>query len=119
LVAVAALVAFGAAAVALGLARADGRRDDVTLSSVGAHPGLRRNVALWQAVLLTATGAVLGGVLGLLGLAMLGLASLLPFAPPWPQVALLVLGLPVIIAVGSWLVTRPAQFDERLQRTLS
>ncbi|TFD62748.1 ABC transporter permease [Cryobacterium suzukii] len=119
LVAVAALVAFGAAAVALGLARADGRRDDVTLSAVGAHPGLRRNVAFWQAVLLTGTGAVLGGILGLLGPTMLGLVGLLPFAPPWPQVALLVLGLPVIIAVGSWLFTRPAQFEERLQRTLT
>ncbi|WP_158251110.1 ABC transporter permease [Cryobacterium sp. Y11] len=119
LVAVAALVAFGAAAVALGLARVDGRRDDVTLSAVGAHPGLRRSVAFWQAVLLTGTGAVLGGILGLLGPTMLGLVGLLPFAPPWPQVALLVLGLPVIIAVGSWLMTRPAYFDERLQRTLA
>jgi putative ABC transport system permease protein len=119
LVAVAALVAFGAAAVALGLARADGRRDDVTLSAVGAHPGLRRNVAFWQAVLLTGTGAVLGGILGLLGPTMLGLVGLLPFAPPWPQVALLVLGLPVIIAVGSWILARPAEFEERLQRTLN
>jgi ABC-type antimicrobial peptide transport system permease subunit len=91
----------------------------VTLSAVGAHPALRRNVAFWQAVLLTGTGAVLGGILGLLGPTMLGLVGLLPLAPPWPQVALLVLGLPVIIAVGSWILTRPAEFEERLQRTLS
>ncbi|TFD88969.1 hypothetical protein [Cryobacterium serini] len=91
----------------------------MTLSAVGAHPGLRRTVAFWQAVLLAGTGAVLGGILGLLGPTMLGLVGLLPFAPPWPQVALLVLGLPVIIAVGSWLLTRPAEFEERLQRTLS
>ena len=119
LVAVAALVAFAAAAVALGLARADGRRDDVTLSAVGANPGLRRSVGFWQAVLLTGTGAVLGGALGLLGPGMLGLVDLMPFAPPWPQLLLLVVGLPLIIAGGSWLLTRPAQFDERLQRTLA
>lgn len=119
LVAVASLVAFGAAAVALGLARADGRRDDITLSAVGANPGMRRNLAFWQAVLLAGTGAVLGGILGLFGPAILGLVDLLPFAPPWPQIGILVLGLPLIIAVGSWLLTKPARFDERLQRTLA
>jgi len=108
-----------AAAVALGLARADGRRDDVTLSAVGANPGLRRSVGFWQAMLLTGTGTVLGGALGLLGPGMLGLVDLMAFAPPWPQLLLLVVGLPLVIAVGSWLLTRPAQFDERLQRTLA
>ena len=41
----------------------------MTLSAVGAHPALRRNVAFWQAVLMTGTGtgAGLGGFLGLLG----------------------------------------------------
>ena len=119
LVALAALVAFGAATVALGLARADGRRDDVTLSAVGANPGVRRSVAFWQAVLLAGTGAVLGGILGLMGPAMLGLVDLMPFAPPWAQIAILVLGLPLVIAVGSWLFTKPARFDERIQRTLA
>ncbi|WP_146071227.1 hypothetical protein [Cryobacterium sp. Y57] len=59
----------------------------MTLSAVGAHPGLRRNVAFWQAVLLTGTRAVLGRLFGLMGPTMLGLVGLLTFAPPWPQVA--------------------------------
>jgi len=43
----------------------------------------------------------------------------MPFAPPWPQIAILVLGLPLTIAAGSWLLTRLARFDERLQRTVA
>jgi flagellar biosynthesis protein FliR len=50
---------------------------------------------------------------------MLGLVDLMPFAPPWPQIAILVLGLPLTIAAGSWLLTRLARFDERLQRTVA
>lgn len=117
LVAVAVLVSFAAAAVALGLARADGRRDDITLSSVGAGAGLRRTISFWQAAILAGTGAILGGIAGLLGPVMLGLVGQQPFAPPWPQVSILLLALPLTIALGSWLVTRRAKFDDPAQRT--
>ena len=117
--AVAALIAFGAAAVALGLARADSRRDDSTLSAIGANPGMRRAMAFWQSALLAGTGALLGGILGLLGPVMIGLVDLEPFAPPWAQLAILTIGLPVVIATAGWLLTRPARFDEGIQRTIT
>lgn len=117
LVAVGVLISFAAAAVALGLARADGRRDDITLSSIGAGAGLRRTIAFWQAAILAGTGAFLGGIVGLLGPGMLGLVGLQPFAPPWPQVMILLVALPLVIALGSWLVTRRAKFNDLAQRT--
>ncbi|MCI4657083.1 ABC transporter permease [Cryobacterium zhongshanensis] len=119
LMAVAALIAFGAAAVALGLARADSRRDDSTLSAIGANPGMRRAMAFWQSALLAGTGALLGGILGLLGPVMIGLVDLEPFAPPWAQLAILTIGLPVVIASAGWLLARPARFDEGIQRTIT
>ncbi|WFR67445.1 hypothetical protein P9139_02475 [Curtobacterium flaccumfaciens] len=64
--ALAAAVTIGATAVAIGLARSDGRRDDEVLDSVGAAPVLRRRVSAWQAAILTTVGAVIGTLLGLL-----------------------------------------------------
>ena len=109
-VALAALVALGASAVALGLARADGRRDDVTLSSIGASPVVRRNFAFWQALVIVGGGAFIGGLLGLAPIAAISLAGAMPFAPPWWQVIAIVVVLPIGIAVGSWLLTGRSRF---------
>gem|GEM_PF-4279407 len=118
LLALAALVSFGAAGVALGLARVDARRDDATLSSVGADGRIRSQIVFWQALLLAGTATIVGGGLGLITPALLGLTELVPFAPPWWQVGILVLGLPLLIAVVGAAFTRSTQFDERLQRGL-
>ena len=65
--ALAAAVTIGATAVAIGLARSDGRRDDEVLDAIGAAPRLRRRVSAWQAAILTSVGSVVGALLGLRG----------------------------------------------------
>ena len=105
-----AAVTIGATAVAVGLARADGRRDDEVLAAVGAAPGLRRRVSTWQAAILTAVGAVVGTLLGLLPVRALTLRFTetpagvrhLPFAPDWTVLALLAIGLPLVVTVATW-----------------
>lgn len=109
--ALAAAVTIGATAVAIGLARSDGRRDDEVLDSVGAAPVLRRRVSAWQAAILTTVGAVIGTLLGLLPIRALTLrftagpvgASHMPFVADWPFLALLAVGLPLLVTVGTWL----------------
>lgn len=109
----AAAVTIGATAVAVGLARSDGRRDDEVLDAVGAAPLLRRKVSAWQAAILTTVGAVVGTVLGLLPVRALTLrfdsgpvgTSHMPFVADWPVLALLALGLPVLVTAGTWLVS--------------
>ena len=109
--ALAAAVTIGATAVAIGLARSDGRRDDEVLDAVGAAPVLRRRVSAWQAAILTTVGAVIGTLLGLLPIRALTLrftsgpagASHMPFVADWPVLALLALGLPILVTAGTWL----------------
>ena len=105
LLAVAAFIAIASAAVAIGLARFDGRADDATLASLGAGPRTRRDIAFWQSLLICGLGAVLGAGLGLLPAFALELpGGTSPFVPPWTQVATIAIALPVVIAVASWLL---------------
>ena len=52
-----AVVTLGAAAVATGLAQADGRADQATLAAVGADPRLRRRLTAFQAAVVAGLGA--------------------------------------------------------------
>lgn len=89
----------------IGLARFDGRADDATLASVGAPNSTRRGFAFWQALVICSLGSVLGGALGILPALAMGLpGGPLPFSPPWMQIILAALVLPVVIAAGSWLL---------------
>jgi hypothetical protein len=109
-----ALISFAAASVAIGLARADGRRDEEVLDAIGAPPRLRRGVAFWQAIVIAGIGTVLGAAVGLLPVLALHLATVLgppeavatgpmpDFAPPWLQLGLTMVGVPLAIALGSW-----------------
>lgn len=109
--ALAAAVTIGATAVAVGLARSDGRRDDEVLDAVGAAPVLRRRVSAWQAAILTTIGAVVGTLLGLLPIRALTLrpgggpvgTTHMPFVADWPVLALLAVGLPLVVTAGTWL----------------
>ncbi|WP_144711633.1 ABC transporter permease [Curtobacterium pusillum] len=109
--ALAAAVTIGATAVAIGLARSDGRRDDEVLDAVGAAPVLRRRVSAWQAAILTTVGAVIGTLLGLLPIRALTLrftagpvgTTHMPFVADWPVLAVLAIGLPLLVTAGTWL----------------
>jgi putative ABC transport system permease protein len=108
----------GASAVAIGLARADGRQDDATLTAVGATRMLRRNFAFAQAAIIVGVGAVTGTLAGLLttyAISLTDTTGMWTFLPPWPALALLVVGMPLLIAAGSWLVaSRPTTLAHRM-----
>ena len=111
------VITLGAAAVATGLAAAEGRRDLSTLAAVGADPRVRRLLALCQAGVIAVLGSALGIVAGL-GSAVVVLAALnqryaeaWPVQPPYPvtvpgvTLAALVV-VPLVAMVGAALFTR-------------
>ncbi len=116
LLALTGLMAIAAAAIAIGLARFDGRADDATLASVGAPNSTRRGFAFWQALVICSLGSVLGAALGILPSLAMGLpGGPLTFDPPWTQIVLAGLALPIVIAAGSWLLAgRPHGITRRL-----
>ncbi len=104
LVALSGAIALTASAIAIGLARIDGRRDEAILGAMGATRRLRRSVSFWQAVLLAGIGAVVGASLGLLAAGALALpGGPMLFAPPLLQLGIAAIGVPLLIAVGAWL----------------
>jgi putative ABC transport system permease protein len=112
----------GAGSVALGLARVERRPDDVTLTAVGASPGVRRGIAFWQAFVIVGIGTVTGTVEGLIpawGIVMSQNVYAAEHATmvdtPWPWLATLAVGLPLLIAVVSWLV--PPRKGDLTRRT--
>ncbi|GAB3043693.1 hypothetical protein GCM10027052_27320 [Parafrigoribacterium mesophilum] len=107
------LIAIAASAVAIGFARFDGRQDDATLSSLGAGRQVRRAFAFWQAIVITGVGAVLGAGMGLIPALALSANADMPFAPPWLQIGLTAIALPLFIACGSWLFTRRTRVSAR------
>ncbi|MEW2440276.1 ABC transporter permease [Micromonospora marina] len=111
------VITLGAAAVATGLAAAEGRRDLSTLAAVGADPRVRRLLSLCQAGVIAVLGSALGIVAGL-GSAVVVLASLnqryaesWPVQPPYPvtvpgvTLAALVV-VPLVAMGGAALFTR-------------
>lgn len=99
-----AAIALAASAIALGLARIDGRRDEAILGAVGATRRLRRASGFWQALLLAGLGSLVGTALGVLGAGALALpGGPLPFAPPLVPLAIIGFAVPLVIAVGAWL----------------
>ncbi|MGY0003777.1 FtsX-like permease family protein [Micromonospora sp. I033] len=111
------LITLGAAAVATGLAAAEGRRDLSTLAAVGADPRVRRVLSLWQAGVIAGLGSVLGILAGL-GSAAIILISLnrryaqaWPVEPPYPLVVpgstlTVLVVVPLVAMLGAALLTR-------------
>lgn len=101
------LVALGVLAMTVGLIRSETANDLRTLAATGASSGTRRTLTAATAAAL----AVLGGVLGTAG-AYLALVAWnwhdLDYLhnPPYVELATLVLGLPVVAALGGWLFGR-------------
>jgi len=107
------LISVAASAVAIGLARFDGRADDATLASLGASPRIRRNFAFWQALIIAGFGTLVGTVIGLVPSFAISANPHMPFAPPWLQIGITVIALPIVIALGSWMLTRSARVSAR------
>ena len=113
--AISSVIMVAAASVAIGLARSDGRRDDAVLGAIGASPRLRRSFGFWQAIIICGTGATIGAVLGFAEYSALAGASLLeasismPFTVPLAPLLATVIGVPLVIAIGSWITARPGR----------
>lgn len=105
LLAVSGVIAITASTVAVGLSRIDGRRDAAILAAVGATPRLRRAIGFWQVLVLAGLGSLIGSALGVAAAGALSLpGGPMPFAPPWLQLALSTVAVPLAIAIGAWLL---------------
>jgi putative ABC transport system permease protein len=115
--AVALLLAIGAAAIATGLALADGRADQETLTAVGGSPWTRRWLAGSTALVITGLGIVIGVPLGfvisegLVRVSNLGLVGPEPgaqkiFVVPWLNLGVLVIAVPLLTALGAMALAR-------------
>src|SRR6266511_4383498 len=115
---VAGLITLGAAAIATGLAAADGRADLATLAAVGASPRVRRTLALSQSGVIAGLGSLLGAVAGL-GAADAVLVALnqafadrwpaptpYPMVMPWLNVGIALVVVPVVAMAGTVAFTR-------------
>jgi putative ABC transport system permease protein len=115
---VAGVIALGAAAIATGLAAADGRADLGTLAAVGASPRVRRGLSLSQSGVMAGLGSLLGAAAGLGGaVAVLfalnrGYADIwptpipYPITLPWLNIGIALLVVPVVAMLGAGLLTR-------------
>jgi putative ABC transport system permease protein len=99
------LIAFGVLAASVGLIRSETAQDLRTLTAVGASGTTRRMITAATAAAL----GLLGAVLGTAGAVIAGLAwahsslSVMFGDVPLTDVLILLLGLPLIAAVGGWL----------------
>lgn len=112
LLGLAGLIALASSAIAIGLARFDGRQDDATLSALGAGRVVRRSFAFWQAIIIAGIGSVLGAATGLVPAWALSAVGL-PFVPPWLQIGIAIVALPLVIACGSWLLATRSKVSAR------
>ncbi|WP_431680334.1 FtsX-like permease family protein [Kitasatospora sp. KL5] len=115
------LVALGAAGIATGLAAADSQRDLATLAAVGATGGIRRRLSGFQCGVIAAMGTVLGTVCGVIpavALRKMEAAAVYDssytmvrpaetiIAFPWTDLAVTLVGLPLVAVLLAMLFTR-------------
>lgn len=102
------LLALGVAAIGLALTSTENRADDATLLALGAPPRFRRRVRFWEALLLTAAGAVpavpLGYVIGAVAISSGTDGHPVPF--PWRTGLVLGVVMPLVAAGLFWLFAR-------------
>ncbi|WP_415648389.1 FtsX-like permease family protein, partial [Stackebrandtia soli] len=115
---VSAALALGATAVATALTAAESRRDLRTLAAIGASPGVRRRLSLFQAGVISTLGAVLGVITGV-GVCVAAMAAmnstyagryprenLFDLGPPWLNIGAALIAVPLIAMLGAGLLTR-------------
>lgn len=103
-----ALITLSAAGITTGLSMADSRKDHVTLAGVGAAPRLRKALAGSQALMTAGLGTVLGSMAGTIPAMLLVTATGMARTAvvPWPQLAALLVAVPLAGAALAWLFTR-------------
>jgi putative ABC transport system permease protein len=124
---VAGVITLAAAAIATGLAAADGRSDLAILAAVGASPRIRRALSLSQSGVIAGLGSLIGAVAGL-GASTAVLFALnqryagvwpaptpYPIKVPWLNVGVALLVVPLIAMLGAGLLTRSRLPIERRQ----
>jgi putative ABC transport system permease protein len=100
------VIALGVLAMSVGLIRSETRRDLRTLAATGASVRIRRTITAATAAAL----GLLGAVLGMAGAVVAGLAwarssvSATFGDVPVDDIVILLIGLPLIAAVGGWLL---------------
>ncbi|HTJ66353.1 MAG TPA: FtsX-like permease family protein [Actinospica sp.] len=113
-------VAIGAAAIATGLALADGRADQETLVAVGGSPWTRRWLAGSTALVVTGLGVLIGVPVGfLIAEGLIRVSDLAGYIPtsasimstrsltvPWLDLGVLALAVPLVTALGAMLLSR-------------
>ena len=100
------VIAFGVLAASVGLIRSETARDLRTLTAAGASAGTRRMITAATAAALGLLGAVLGmagAVVAVLAWAHSSLSAMFGDVP-LTDVLILLIGLPLIAAVGGWLL---------------
>lgn len=103
------LVAGAAAGLALGLARADARRDDITLVSLGASPSVARAVAAWQGALIVGIAGGIGMVCALILDVVRAGATLEGGSLQWGVLVVGLLVPPAVVGAAAWVMTRTPQ----------
>ena len=105
-----------ATGIALGLAQIEANADRSTLVSVGAPRRFRAKALSLQALMLTLLGTVFGSAVGYyLSYSLLNLNGVDHFRVAIWQYSLLVVGIPVVTAIGFWIGTpRREPFKPRL-----
>jgi putative ABC transport system permease protein len=108
LLAISTLVTFGVTAISTALSAAESKGDFATLSAVGATPGVRRRLAMGQAGVLALLGGILGIAAGLvpMGAVIAVRSDVLTLTIPWQVIALALVGVPLLAALGAGLFTR-------------
>lgn len=102
------VLALGVAAIGLALTSTENRADDATLLALGAPPRFRRRVRFWEALLLTAAGALpavpLGYAIGAVSISS-GTTDW-PLSFPWRTALVLGVALPLVAAGLFWVFAR-------------
>ncbi|MBT2533230.1 hypothetical protein J7E83_14090 [Arthrobacter sp. ISL-48] len=103
-----ALITLSAAGITTGLSMSDSRKDHVTLAGVGAAPRLRKALAGSQALMTAGIGTALGSIAGIIPAVLLVTATGLARTAvvPWPQLAALLLAVPLTGAALAWVFTK-------------
>ena len=115
LAAIAGLFVLASTAIALGLSQIESRADHSTLWSIGASKLFRSRVVSFQALTLSLLGTVFGSTVGFLLIYVLSSTLQTEFQIPVPQTLFLVLGIPLLSAVGFLIGTpKSYKFNPRL-----